>query len=110
MLELTGVGYSDEAKSALATGLSIAAGIRLLGKGCRVVAGVDEGVQGAANETQGLYNWCVTTCTLFTVALSRQIPEPSKPLVQIPPKSPPRSARENTVFVPVEAGISKRWP
>src|SRR5258708_32058950 len=86
------LGYRLDLNKAAATGLIIAAGIRLFGKGWRVGAGIEEGVHGAVKDKHGLYNWPVP----------KQTPEPSKPPVQIAPKSPVRSAAVKTVLVPAE--------
>src|SRR5215470_456831 len=93
-LPLTTPGYRFEANRLAATGLIMAAGITLNGKGLRVAAGVEEGVQGAVNEAHGLYNWPVP----------KQFPALSKPSAQTAPKSPLRSAAVNMVLAVDELG------
>src|ERR1700730_18880350 len=55
-LVLMVVGYSGDANNAVATGLIIAAGIWLNGKGLRTVAAGELGVHTAVKDTHGLYN------------------------------------------------------
>src|ERR1700739_1496377 len=81
-LVLIGVGYRLDLNKADATGLIMTAGITLYGKGCRVAAGVDEEVHGAAKDAHGLYNWPAPA----------QTPELLNPPLQRAPKSPVRSA------------------